>query len=116
MAYKFFDKKKGSGAIVTSKVGKIANEVLPQESRKPESQKCKRRKVYTRLKDNNWAANLAEMKSLFSKNKGIKYLLFLIDIDVFANHASVNPLTDKKTKRVLNYFIGIINESKRKPN
>ena len=56
------------------------------------------------------------MKSLFSKNKGIKYLLFLIDIDVFANHASVNPLTDKKTKRVLNYFIGIINESKRKPN
>ena len=41
------------------------------------------------------------MKSLFSKNKGIKYLLFLIDIDVFVNHVSVNPLTGKKLKEFL---------------
>ena len=36
--------------------------------------KFKRRKVYTRFKD-IWAADLAEMGSLFSFDHGVKYLL-----------------------------------------
>ena len=54
------------------------------------------------------------MESLSSKNTVVKYLL--LAIDVFINFASVNPLTNKKTKIVLNGFIGIVNQSKRKPN
>ena len=33
-----------------------------------------RGKVYARFKDNIWAAELAESKSLSSKNKNVKYL------------------------------------------
>ena len=36
--------------------------------------KIKRRKVYARFKDKIWAADLAEMESLSSKNKNVKFL------------------------------------------
>ena len=32
------------------------------------------------FKDNIWAGDLAEMRSFFSKNKNIKYLLCAIDV------------------------------------
>ena len=71
MVYKFFDKKTGSEISV--------NEQLAEELHKPAITKFKRRKVYERFKDNIWAADLAEMKSLPSKNKNVKYLLCVID-------------------------------------
>ena len=71
-------------------------------------------KVYARFKDNICAADLAEMGSLSSKNKNVKYLLCVID--VFTKYAWVKPLKDKKGKTVLNTFIKIVNESNRKPN
>ena len=40
----------------------------------------KRRSVYAKFKDNICAADLAEMGSLSSKNQGVKYVLFVIDI------------------------------------
>ena len=106
MVYKFFDKKTGSGASV--------NEQLAEEVHKQVTKKFKRRKVYARFKDNIWAADLAEMESLSSKNKNVKYLLCVID--VFTKYAWVKPLKDKKGKTVLNAFIEIVNESNRKPN
>ena len=54
------------------------------------------------------------MKSLSSRNKNVKYLLFVID--VFTKYAWVKPSKDKKGKAVLNAFIKIVNESNRKPN
>ena len=81
---------------------------------KPVIKKFKRRKVYPRFKDNIWAADLAEIESLFSKNKNIKYLLCFIDI--YTKYAWVKPLKGKSGKRVLNSFIEIINESDREPN
>ena len=36
-------------------------------------------RVYERFKDNIWAEDLAEMESLSTKNKSVKYLLFVID-------------------------------------
>ena len=80
----------------------------------PVIKKVKRRKVYPRFKDNIWAADLAEIKSLSSKNKNVKYLLCVID--VFTKYAWVKPLKDKKGKTVVNGFIGILNESNSKPN
>ena len=61
MVYKFFDKK-------TS-----VNEQLVEVLRNPVTKKFKKRKVYTRFKDNVWEADLAEMESLSSKNTSVKY-------------------------------------------
>ena len=54
------------------------------------------------------------MGSLSSKNKGVKYLLCVID--VFSNYAWVIPLRDKKSKTVLNGYIEILNKSNCKPD
>ena len=70
MVYKFFDKETGSGAIATSKPGAIAtskagvsiNEQLDKELQKPVTKKFKRRKFYTRFKDNIGEADLAEIE------------------------------------------------------
>ena len=66
MVYKVFDKRTGSGVNV--------NEQLAEELHQPVIKKFKRRKIYTRFKDNIWAANVAEMGS-FSCNINLKYLL-----------------------------------------
>ena len=49
MLYKFFFKKTGSGVSV--------NQQLAEELHKPVSKEFKRRKVYERFKDNDWAAD-----------------------------------------------------------
>ena len=67
-----------------------------------------------RFKDNIWVVALAEIGSLFSKNKNVIYLLCVIY--VFTKYAWVKPLKDNKRKIVINAFIEIIIESNRKPN
>ena len=61
------------------------------------------RNVYARFKDNIWAVNLDEMGSLFSLNRGVQYLLFVID--VFTKYSWVKPLSDKKLKQ---YFMVLL--------
>ena len=52
---------------------------------------------------------------LISKfNKGIKYLLCVIDL--FSRYAWVIPLKDKKGDSIVNAFQSVLNSSKRKPN
>ena len=70
--------------------------------------------MFAKFKDNIWAENLAEMQSLSSFHRGVKYLLWVID--VFIKYGWVNPLKDKKSKTVFHGFIEIVNESCRKPN
>ena len=65
-------------------------------------------------KNNVWTADLAEMKSLSSKNKNVNYLLCVIYL--FTKYAWVKPLKHKKGKTVLNAFIEIVNQSNCKPN
>ena len=49
---------------------------LAEELDKPVTKKVsKRRRTYARFQDNIWAADYAEMGSLSSMNKNIKYLL-----------------------------------------
>ena len=45
----------------------------------PVIRKFKKRKVYSTFKDNIWGVDLADMQSLSKYNKGIKYLLCVID-------------------------------------
>ena len=80
MVYTFCDKKTWSGMRV--------NEELADELHKTLIKKIKRRKVYKRFKDNIWAADLADMESLPTKNKSAKYLLYIIDI--FNNMKGLN--------------------------
>ena len=99
-------KKTGSGISL--------NEQLAKELHEPVIKKFKRRKVHATFKDNIWAADLAEIKSLSLENKNDKYLLCMID--VFTKYAWVKPLKDKKGKTILNTFIETVNESNCKPN
>ena len=71
MVYNFFDRKTGLGVS--------ANQQLAEKLHKPEITKFKRRKVFARFKDNIWGSDVAEMKSLSSNNKNVKYLLCVID-------------------------------------
>ena len=86
MVNKFFDKKPGSG---------ISGNEKPEELHKQVLKEFKRRKFYGRLKDNIWGVDLAEMRSLSSKNKNVKYILCVID--VFSINAWVKPFKDKKS-------------------
>ena len=106
MVYKVFDKRTRSGVCV--------NQQLAEELHKPVIKKVKRRKVYVRFKENIWEADLAEMGSLSSENKNVKYLLCAKD--VFTKDAWVKPLKDEKGKIVLNALIKIVNKSNHKPN
>ena len=79
------------------------NEKLAEELYKPVIKKFERRKVCAKFKDNIQAADLAEMGSLSSKNKNVKYLLCVID--VFTKYAWVKLLNNKKGKTVLNILL-----------
>ena len=110
MVYKFFDKKStaGSGTIKSSSL------ILGDELHKPVIKKFKKRKVYSQFKDNIWGVDLADMQSLSRKNKGIKYLLCVIDL--YSKCAFVIPLKDKKGISILNAFNKIIKQYNRKPS
>ena len=111
MVYKFFDKKSmGSGA----KKLKDSSSILADELHKPVIKKSNKRKVYSQFKDNIWGVDLADMQSLSRKNKGIKYLLWAIDL--YSKYAFVIPLKGKKEISIVNTFDKIIKQSKRKPN
>ena len=94
MVYKYFNKKTGSGGLVTSNMGASVNEKLAEELQTTTMKKFKRRKVYARFKDIIWAVDLAEMGPLSSKNHNVKYLLCVIDI--FTKYAWVKSSKGKK--------------------
>ena len=107
MVYKFFDKKSVVSGIASSSI-------LADELHKPVIKKFEKRKVYSQFKVNIWGVDLADMQSLSRKNKGIKYLLCVIDL--YSKYAFVIPLKDKKRISILNAFDKIIKQYNRKPN
>ena len=103
MVYKIFDKKTGLKASI--------KEELAQELHKLIIKKFKRKKVYARFKDKDLKVTFRQQIS----NGGVKYLLCVID--VFTKYSWVKHLNDKKSaKTVLDGFIEIVNESKRRPS
>ena len=90
MVYKFFDSKvSGGGAKLI-----LENEQLANELHKPIIRKFEIRRVYSTFKDNIWGVDLADIQLLNKYNKGIRFLLCVIDI--FSKYAWVVPLKDKK--------------------
>ena len=57
-----------------------ANEQLAETLHKSAIRKFKRIKIYAKFKGNIWAAVLAEIGSLSSKNQNVKYLLCVIGV------------------------------------
>ena len=115
MVYKFFDKKStGSGFKKLKNTTKPNSSILADEHHKPIIRKFNKRKVYSQFKDNIWGVDLADMQSLSRKNKGIKYLLCVIDLN--SKYAFVIPLKDKNGISIVNAFNKIIKQSNRKPN
>ena len=109
MVYKFFDKKsKGSG------IKSIPNQQLSNELYKPIIRKLEKRKVYSFFKDNIWGVDLADMQLISKYNKGIRYLLYAIDL--FSKYTFVVPLKDKKGITIANAFQSNLDNSKRKLN
>ena len=108
MVYKFFDKKvSGSGAKVIPENEQPANELAI-------IRKFEKRKVYSTFKDNIWRVDLVDMQLLSKYNKGIRFLLCVIDI--FSKYAWVVPLKDKKGISIVKAFQIILKQLNKKPN
>ena len=108
MVYKFFDSKvSGSGAKLIPE-----NEQLANELHKPIIRKFEKRKVYSTFKDNIWGVDLADMQLLSKYNKGIRFLLCVIDI--FSKYAWVVLLKDKKDISIVKAFQSILKQSNRR--
>ena len=75
MVYKFFDNRSSGGAIKPEPSYQLSNELHRQIIRK-----VRRRKVYSPFRGKIWGVDLADMQSLSTCNKGIKYLLCAIDL------------------------------------
>lgn len=63
--------------------------------------------------DRQWQADLADMQALARENKGVRYLLTVVD--VFSKYAWVVPLKDKSAKVVTAAFRTLFNSTPRKP-
>ena len=111
MVYKLHDKKT-SGSSTKNKI--ISSEELAEELHKPIIRKFKKIKVQSTFIDNIWGADLADMQLISKFNKGIRFLLYVIDI--FSKYAWVIPVKDKKGITITNAFQNILKESNRKPN
>ena len=84
--------------------------ILAEELHKTVRRKFKRRRVLVSGIDKIWAADLADMQAFSKFNRGIKYLLAVID--VFSKYGYLIPLKDKKGKSVASALKTIFKERK----
>ena len=77
----------------------MANKEFAEKLHKTIIRKFEKRKVHSPFIDNIWGDDLADMQLLSKFNKGIRFLLCVIDI--FSKYAWVILLKDKK--RYYNY-------------
>ena len=121
MVYNFFDKKSALLADKSTEGSGVNIKLAPQNQQpaeeldKPIIKKFEKRKVHSTFKDNIWGADLADMQLLSRCNKGIRFLLCVIDI--FSKYTWVVPLKDKKKGvSIVSAFQSILKQSNRKPN
>ena len=113
MFYMIFDKKSTGSGIANNEFKQ--NLQLAKEWHKPITRNFEKRTIYSGFKDNTWGADLADMQLISNFNKGIRFLLCVIDI--FSKYALVITLEDKKGISIVNAFQKILDMSKgRKPN
>ena len=86
---------------------------LDEELHKPITRNFRKRRVISYEIDKIWAGDLVEIQKYSKWNKGVKYLLTVID--VFSKYGWIVPLKDKKTESVSSAFDRIFKKSKGKP-
>ena len=86
---------------------------LAEELHKPIARNFRKRRVISYGVDKIWDADLIEVQEYSKWNKGIKYLLTVID--VFSKYGWILALKDKKTEGVSLAFDHIFEKIKRKP-
>ena len=86
---------------------------LADELHKPITRNFSKRSVISKGVDEIWAADLVGMQKFSKWNKGIKYLLMVID--VFSKYGWIKPLKDKKTETVSKASDKMFKSSKRLP-
>ena len=87
--------------------------LLAAELHKPVKRNFPKRRVLSNGIDEIWAADLVEMGKFSKWNKGIKYLLMVID--VFSKFGWIEPLRDKRGESVTEAFEKIFTSSRRHP-
>ena len=90
------------------------NQQLAEELHKPIIRKFKKRRLHSIFKDNIRGADLADMQVISKYNKGVRFLLCVIDI--FSRYAWVVSLKNKKGASIVDAFQSIIKQSNRKLN
>ena len=83
---------------------------LAEELHRPIRRKFKKRRVLVGGIDRIWAADLVDMQSFSKFNRGVKYLLAVIDI--FSKYGWLIPLKDKTGKSVASALKTIFKERK----
>ena len=83
---------------------------LAEELHKPVRSKFQRRRVLVNGIDKIWAADLVDMQAFSEFNRGVKYLLAVVD--VFSKYGWLIPLKDKTGKSVASALKTIFKERK----
>ena len=89
----------------------MSNKQLADECHKAILRKLKKARVYCSFRDSILEADLADMQLTSKYNKGIKFLLCVIDL--FSKCAWVFPLKDKEDITIVNAFQSILDSSKK---
>ena len=84
---------------------------LAEELHKPITRNFRKRRVISYGVDKIWVADLVEIEKYSKWNKGVKYLLTVID--VFSKYGWIVALKDKKTESVSLAFSKIFKKSKK---
>ena len=88
----------------------VKKKTLAEELHKPVKRKFKRRTVLVNGINKIWAADLVDMQTFTKFNRGVKYLLAVID--VFSKYGWLIPLKDKTGKSVASALKTIFKERK----
>lgn len=81
---------------------------MAEELHKSVTKKFPRRRVYADGIDKIWAADLVDMQNFSRDNKGVKYLLTIID--VFSKYGWIVPLKQKTGIAVANALEQVFRE------
>ena len=80
----------------------MSNKELAEELHKPINRKFENRKVHSPFIDNIWDADFTDMQLISKFNKGIRFLLGVINI--FSKYTWFIPLKGKKGITITNDF------------
>ena len=103
MVSKFFDKK---STVSGTKNDIKQNKQFANELHKLIIRKFKKRKGYSSFRDNIWGVDLADRQVIRKYNKGIRFLLKVIDL--FSKYPWVFSLKDKKGVSTINAFQNVL--------